>query len=93
MADNIAIKKMLDVDEQQIFPQTHVKAVIDDNGDTLEGILGNMAFLEDDSESGVTPDFDAYADSVWNKPQELTDIQKANARKNIGLERARTETM
>jgi lysophospholipase L1-like esterase len=93
MADNIAIKKMLDVDEQQIFPQTHVKAVIDDNGDTLEGILGNMAFLEDDSESGVTPDFDAYADSVWNKPQELTDIQKANARKNIGLESAITQSI
>lgn len=35
---------------------------------------------------GAIPDFDAYADTVWNKAQTLSPAQQEQARQNLGID-------
>lgn len=55
----------------QFYPQTHLKAVIDSEGNTLDEILENL------EPGGAT-------NAVKYTEQSLTDSQKAQARKNVG---------
>lgn len=43
-----------------------------------------FAALYNDDDVVVDPDFNAEADTVWHKPQVLSNAQKAQARNNIG---------
>ena len=46
----------------------------------------NVAYISSDiSGVTITRNFDVQADTVWNKPQDLTPNQKKQARANIGL--------
>lgn len=46
------------------------------------------AVVADDDGMATIPDFDAYADTVWNKAQTLSSAQKSQARTNIGAQEA-----
>ena len=41
------IKKLKDSQGIQVYPQTHTKAVIDNDGNTLENRLSNLATTEE----------------------------------------------
>lgn len=48
-----AIKKLIDGNGNQFFPQTHTKAVVDDNGNSVESLLGNKVSIS--QMTGYTP--------------------------------------
>lgn len=48
-----AIKKLIDGSGNQYFPQTHTKAVVDDNGNSVESVLGSKVSIS--ALAGYTP--------------------------------------
>jgi len=57
--------------------------------DSLGGdVPDNIALIGEEPEEGdvVIPDFDPYADTVWNKAQSLSNAQKAQILMNLGLD-------
>lgn len=48
-----AIKKLIDGNGNQYFPQTHTNAVVDDNGNSVESLLGNKVSIS--QMTGYTP--------------------------------------
>ena len=54
----------------------------------VDDMIEDVAYLGDAVGSETTADFDAQADTVWNKAQTLSSAQQAQARSNIGAQEA-----
>lgn len=80
-----AIKKLTDSSGVQYFPQTHTKAVVDDQGNSVEGVLGMQTQLINQAqlEVGVVPS-DIYptkgstnwatSGGIWSELYDSTDV-------------------
>lgn len=80
-----AIKNLIDGNGNQYFPQTHTKAVIDDQGNSVEGVLGMQTQLINQAqmEAGVVPS-DIYptkgstnwatSGGIWSELYNSTDV-------------------
>lgn len=55
-------------------------------GEGITELPDNIAYYGDDGEEAIVPDFDPFVDTVWNKVQTLTDEQKAQVLRNLGLD-------